>query len=640
MEFLSLKAQNFLTLGDITLPLNQQGLVLITGVNKDAPKANNNGSGKSALFDAICWCLWGETTRGLSGDQVVNRRFQKDCTVALTFEDEGDTYIVSRHRKDTRISKPNDLLVFKNGLPLATKSSMKSMQEVVDRIVGFDFNTFCAMMPGTGVKATHMSDLQIKSLLESLLRTEQLSAAYDAARTRLKELDNSITTLEQDKKRNLSEQTALEQELERLRALQDSFETTKQEEISRYTTQLSELDAEIATIDEELSKKPELEEQKSSLREEIAQLQRSLKQIKDEEEIHRNNSTTKWNALDNKKYLLNSDISRIKKEERQVTNLGPTCEACKQAVPHEHRDEIIKGLQDQICRLTDEVTTIAAEQEALSKASHERHLETIAKTNDILGDARIKDAALKMVETALNGLQAQEQLKKRAQAEKVRVELALGRAEARTADFEDLIKSKVEQKALLENKLETSLVNLEKVNSERKLCAFWVDGFSPAGLRSFMLEYVTPILNDRAKVYSEILTDGEMHIEFSTKTQLKSGDVRDKFQILVKQEHGSDLYKGTSTGERARADLVISMTLGDLAAFRTAKQLPWRFLDEPFESIDDAGIDAIVRLLNDQKARYKTVFVVTHKSSFKQLFTQQITVVKENGISRLENENT
>jgi DNA repair exonuclease SbcCD ATPase subunit len=150
-----------------------------------------------------------------------------------------------------------------------------------------------------------------------------------------------------------------------------------------------------------------------------------------------------------------------------------------------------------------------------------------------------------------------------------------------------------------------------------------------------MLDYITPILNDRAKYYAELLTNGELMVSFSTKSTLKSGQEKDKFAIACQQAHGADSYKGSSAGERARADLVIAMALGDLAQFRTAKQLPWRFLDEPFESIDRSGTEAIVRLLNDQKTRYRTVFVVTHKPDFKELFSQQITIIKENGISTL-----
>src|SRR5690606_8328327 len=98
---------------------------------------------------------------------------------------------------------------------------------VIDRIVGFDFHTFCAMMPGTGVKATNMTDAQIKQLLERLLRTEQLAGAYETARARAKELDNLLSTNAMDEQRALNELKTLVDELQQLRTLRDSFEENK-----------------------------------------------------------------------------------------------------------------------------------------------------------------------------------------------------------------------------------------------------------------------------------------------------------------------------------------------------------------------------------------------------------------------------
>lgn len=637
MEFISLQAQNFCTLGDITLPLNQTGLVLVTGINKDAPKANNNGSGKSSIFDAICWCLWGETTRGLSGDEVVNLAVGKDCKVALTFEDEGNTYVISRHRKDSRISKPNDIIIMCNGQPLATKSSMKSMQEVIDRIVGFDFHTFCAMMPGTGVKATHMTDIQIKALLESLLHTEHLSVAYDAARTRAKELDNQISTYALDSKRLQNELRMVDDELEKLKSLQDSFEHTKQQEVQQHEERLKTLQAEIDDIEAQLGELDNLKVEIATFTAELEQLQEQKTALQAAENRRIDASNNKMQALISKEKVIQNQIYTLTIDLQNIAALGPSCDSCKQDIPSDHKDSILQDRQTQLTKLTSDLANVEADIKTVNDEHIHARSAFIEDKKSIESMITIKDNAQQVLRLRMSELVTQQRLKARAEEEKKRTEIALAAVKAKTADFESLISGKLDRKEEILNSIHNLNESTASLESEKKLCDFWVNGFSPAGLRSFMLDYVTPILNDRAEFYSNLLTGDEMEIKFSTKTQLKNGETRDKFQIQVKQKHGADLYKGTSTGEKARADLVISMTLGDLAAFRTAKQLPWRFLDEPFESIDDAGIDAIVRLLNDQKERYKTVFVVTHKSSLKQLLsTQQITVIKENGISRVE----
>ena len=48
--------------------------------------------------------------------------------------------------------------------------------------------------------------------------------------------------------------------------------------------------------------------------------------------------------------------------------------------------------------------------------------------------------------------------------------------------------------------------------------------------------------------------------------------------------------------------------------------------------------DAIVVLLNDQKDRFDTVFVITHQDHFKQLFPTRLTVVKKSGFTMLEDD--
>lgn len=637
MEPLFLHAQNFCTLGDVKLSLDRAGLILVLGDNRDAPKASNNGAGKSTLFDAICWCLWGETPRGLSGDDVINLATGKDCMVAFSFREGADVYKVVRHRKDTRVNKPNDVLVYKNDEQLASRSSMKTMQEVIDRIVGFDFHTFCAMMPGTGVKATNMTDAQIKQLLERLLRTEQLAGAYEAARARAKELDNLLSTNAMDEQRALNELKTLVDELQQLRTLRDSFEENKKLEIRSLKKRLAELDAEIKEFDSQISAKNDLMIERRNVEVTLNQID-----LKKAEEEARTKEEQRRISLDLDRIrssisTLSSCISTLEKEVRNIEALGPTCSSCKQAIPDVHKQEQISSRQNEIESYKEQRNKfeLSLQEKLLASEQLEKTLRSFVQE---LGKQRtLETAKLTEIDKQLKAIATQEALRSRVVSERQRVNETLTKTKNKTADFEPLISAKEKRQSEIQEELERLSQFSSSLENEKKLCDFWVNGFSPAGLRSFMLDYVTPILNDRAAHYAELLTGGEMEVRFTTKTKLKSGEVRDKFQIQVKQKHGANSYKATSTGERARADLVVCMALGDLAALRTAKQLPWRFLDEPFESIDDAGIDAIVKLLSEQKDRYKTVFVVTHKSSLKQLLsTQQITVVKENGISRLE----
>lgn len=65
--------ENFMAIGKARAELEQKGLVLILGENRDDSSQDSNGSGKSSFPDALCWCLYGVTAREETGDDVINR---------------------------------------------------------------------------------------------------------------------------------------------------------------------------------------------------------------------------------------------------------------------------------------------------------------------------------------------------------------------------------------------------------------------------------------------------------------------------------------------------------------------------------------------------------------------------------------
>lgn len=634
MEFEWIDIENFGTIGHIKLALNTPGLILITGDNRDTTKAESNGAGKSLLLDAICWCLWGDTVRGTSGDKVVRRQVGKDCCVKMCLNDDGKQYIVSRHRKDTRVDKPNDIRLFIDGKEKTHK--MKEMQAVINQIIGFDFYTFCAMMPGAGIAAAALTDAKIKELLESLLHTEQLSDAYAEAREKSKELSTKLAAVKQAKKTAEASFASLQAEVAQIQTLKDSFEQNKADRIKVLRLQEEKINDRIEGYERQLYEWAHTRLNGDSLRMKILVLTKAVNALEDPEHPTR---------------LMIKSLGQLQRDEevqllsakRQMTELATrvaklvklegNCPTCEQPVDAAHissskavLDREIAALERAVEQSEDKIKALVAELTQLNQELQS----FLRKDKDALTQAQNELRQEEKVVAECKATAAMCQREKQSLAD---VQAQIATAEAETHSFADIDESHKQRLETLLQELCQCDITIGELSKEEKLCNFWLTGFSPAGLRSYMLDYITPVLNDRMAYYSHILTDGEMRVKTTTKTGEK-----DKFQIIVEQKHGSDDYAGNSKGERARADLIIAMALGDLATFRSAKSLPWRFLDEAFENIDDAGNEAVLQLLNDQKSRYKTVFVITHKPAFKKLFTQRITVVKENGVSRLEDD--
>lgn len=638
MRPLTLDIQNFGSIKKLSLSLANQGMVLILGENRDEPKADSNGAGKSLLLDAFCWCLWGETIRGLSGDEVVNEFEGKDCKVVVTFEDEGKTYKVTRTRLMTgKGQKPNDLLFEVDGVD-ASKESMKATQKVIVEALGVDFGTFRAMMPGADLKAANMTDKEVKNLIEDLLQSQVLSVAQELAREEVKRLKADLVSVQQEQanlRKLINGSIARLTEYETKHA---SFEEDKDAKIlkiqAQVATQMDIIDKAMKVAKQWKKESAKLEE----LRQKHKDLSSQLKELRAESLALQSKALKEESKLRGEEAMEQLVLFGTERELTKLRALGPSCKECGQAIDPvfkcTHESEKLAVISQQKAKLEE----IQSQKNVTAAYWQEKSEETAQKVRNV-------EDTVRHVTNAIQVLEQQETKFKIAEVEystaKKRIkELSdeQTKVQEQTSPFADLIESERQNRQQWKAGEEELVKRESALAEELKLYEFWVEGFSTAGLRSYMLEHVTPILNAKAQHYANILTDGTMTVQFDTKTELANGEQREKFNIKVDQAHGSSNYLGNSKGERAKADLVICMALGDLASLRANKMVPFRFLDEPFESVDSSGTDAIVKLLHDQRERYETVFVITHNDHFKQLFDKRITVVKKDNVSYLEEE--
>lgn len=141
MKFLTLEVENFMALANAKVELDQRGLVLIQGVNAGDSSAASNGAGKSTLMNSLMWCIYGETSHGVKGDDVLSTGHEKNCRVKVTIEDEGKRYAIIRHRKHKEFK--NRLIVRGEDGDM-TKGKDSLTQEFVERLIGASKEVFMA----------------------------------------------------------------------------------------------------------------------------------------------------------------------------------------------------------------------------------------------------------------------------------------------------------------------------------------------------------------------------------------------------------------------------------------------------------------------------------------------------------------
>ena len=202
MKFINLHITNFLSIGEAEIRLADRGLTLLQGINEDDSSADSNGSGKSSVADALCWNLYGTTARGEEGDKIVNRTAGKDCRVALTIDDDGESYQIVRHRKHK--TGKNSLTVSKDGgVTDLTKGTDKLTQALVQQIIGSSYEVFRSSIYAgqeSFPDLPNMTDKQLKMLVEEASGVTILERAYEEARTRHAEVKaraDKLTTVKE-----------------------------------------------------------------------------------------------------------------------------------------------------------------------------------------------------------------------------------------------------------------------------------------------------------------------------------------------------------------------------------------------------------------------------------------------------------
>jgi len=180
MKFKRLFVKNFLSIGEIDLDFGSyNGLVLVEGVNKDSKASESNGAGKSSIFEAIYWVLFGKTKRGLIGDNVINFNAGKDCVVILEFDD----CKVIRARKHKEYG--DNLLFYKAGKDLS-KGSIKDTQLEINKHLNMSELTFLKTISfGQGdVKPfASLTDKELKEVFEQALKLTDLSLFAEKIKT-------------------------------------------------------------------------------------------------------------------------------------------------------------------------------------------------------------------------------------------------------------------------------------------------------------------------------------------------------------------------------------------------------------------------------------------------------------------------
>jgi len=163
--------KNYITYKNANLSLEEDGLYVIHGLNKDRPKAkSSNGSGKSLIVGVLPSLRFGSTPKPLKSKKEVKEGFQKNTEQVLTIENEhGNEYTIKKWFKGT-----TKLSIYKNGgdLKFRTKNGAELLLEKLLPLNEDQFYTLAYLDTKRPPMLQYGTDAQRHHFIESLYRLD------------------------------------------------------------------------------------------------------------------------------------------------------------------------------------------------------------------------------------------------------------------------------------------------------------------------------------------------------------------------------------------------------------------------------------------------------------------------------------
>lgn len=271
-------AANFLSFGQkpVELLLDTKNTRVILGVNDDVGEKgmSANGVGKSAIFNAIIFGLFGKGVDKLKSDEFINIVNGKKLVIEVSFTKGANNYTIRRGRK------PNFVEFLMDGESL-TLDAMKNTDEQIVSVLGFDYDIFMTAFFLSPHKTSFMamSGPEQRSMIETMLSLDVLAARAETLKTMRSEaqVEAKVVVRDIDRTETLNKQSHAT--IVRLEEKRQNFEKEREIAIRNATQDLEDVSsintAELYKIYDEyleyVGRKDPLEYRFSTLKTQIAE---------------------------------------------------------------------------------------------------------------------------------------------------------------------------------------------------------------------------------------------------------------------------------------------------------------------------------------------------------------------------------
>jgi DNA repair exonuclease SbcCD ATPase subunit len=643
IQFTKLRWKNFLSTGNqfTELALDKSPTTLVLGVN---------GSGKSTMLDALCYCLYKKPFRKINKPQIPNTINGGGAVVEVEFSIGTHTWKICRG------IKPDYFQIFEDGNlePRHQMAGQKDDQAYLEEdVLKTNYQSFTQVVILGNAKYTPFMQLEAKDrrkFIEEILdigvfstMNELLGARYKALKIQLETLNKDLATNEE--KNKLVDGFIAKLEADRLKATTDTQKQIDEQNnlIDQLTPEINSLEDVIHELTEYvLAKTNELnkasKEKADALQAEYDARIESLEAQIEDTVVHDNELATRTKQ----KTMIESALNELRRD-IQFYEKNDSCGTCKQNIVQGFKDEIVSKKRDMI---KERVTAIEELEKKCEAARNS--IRSIKEANAAITQKINEATTQNQKATRALMTEAQEEVKKVTadlQASIRAYQEGLQEKETKVNTARQLIKkmeadikaaaasSSIEEQHKKKKAFEVEKVRLEKEKAESIELRHYYDVatvlLKDTGIKAAIIKQYLSTIN---RLVNKYLSDMDFFVSFM---------LDENFDETFKSRHRDALqYNSFSEGEKMRIDLALLFAWRDIAHMKNSCSTNLLILDEVIDSsLDHNGTDFFIKMLNElgqSTSQSSNVFVISHKNDAAlDKFKDVIRFEKVKGFSRL-----
>lgn len=600
MKLKSIVIHNFLSYKHAELDFASLApCTLVLGENLTDTSTQGNGAGKSGLMEAIIWCLFDTTARGLSKNDIINRNDPRNTAeVILSLSCGDDDYTITRRRAiDTKV------IIVKNGKTHHFTTLSSAQNYIEEKITKMGFQAFINSVVFAETEASFItaSPAQRTSILRSIFSLDGVVAAKarcsedkSRARNKITEFDIRITS-HQDTLKRLDINYLLEQSAQ--------WTEAQALKMKKLTQQMRELKLE--NIEELTPMEPPAPVDESRLAQYSGQLAEA-------------------NAVLNEVKMKISNVTTLKTKSehdlKQFLAIGPTCPKCLSGITSKHTKTVQKEMEQEIQKYEAELKELRYEQTKQelnaqqARALHTQELEAIRKHQN--KHKQYNEYLVQKAKVDANRANALNVYKMKMFDIERRIKEVEDAENPYTASLESVKTERAQVVALIEqmtkdrNTMANLLVTID----------FWYPAFKKIEIMS--MNNIINLLQSRAREYLMNLSDNTL----SVRVVLEENDTLATISFDLLNRDKVCPYKSLSGSERQKVKLAIFWAMSDIVNARTGSRCEFALYDEPLHgAVDTIGTELIIEAIKSQENE-RQVLLISHENDVKSSFESTLMI--------------